>query len=379
MKRIHCTYHVLSSAAEIKAGARAMAVEQTVEVIEALFTPEINENIVGRVESVKPLDEEQTRWEVQISFADHLSGGHLPQLLNLVIGNSTMHSGIRLVDMELPDTVLSRFPGPQFGIAGVRRLIGVYGRPLLASVVKPYGTPTEAFEKIVYEFALGGGDLIKDDQNLFDVDYDAFCRRAVRLRDAVDRANDKTGRRCLYFPYIGGQFAETERRLDFLLENRITGYLIAPLLMGIEATRHLIADRPLVAMGHPSLAGVVFTSTDEGISKDVYLGTIYRLMGIDISIFVNAHGRFSFTREQCRKIVNRLRRPLGDLAPVLPCPAGGMRFDNIEQMSEDYGEDACLLIGGALLGYSDDVEASTRAFLEEVRQRFDEKTVAPEG
>ena len=46
-------------------------------------------------------------------------------------------SGIRVVDMKLPDEFSGAHPGPQFGIAGSRRLTGVEGRPIIGTIVKP--------------------------------------------------------------------------------------------------------------------------------------------------------------------------------------------------------------------------------------------------
>jgi len=114
------------------------------------------------------------------------------------------------------------------------------------------------------------------------------------------------------------------------------------------------------------------------MEADLVLGTLMRLIGMDISIFVNAGGRFSFDRESCRAIARRLREPLGELRPALPSPAGGMRLDNLDQMAADYGSDACLLIGGALLSHSDDLAASTRHFLAAIGEHFSERLEEPD-
>ena len=55
-----------------------------------------------------------------------------------------------------------------------------------------------------------------------------------------------------------------------------------------------------------------------------------------------------------------------------------MSLDNLEQMAADYGPDACLLIGGALLSHSDDLSSSTRHFLDLIRDHFDERLEDPD-
>jgi ribulose-bisphosphate carboxylase large chain len=102
-----------------------------------------------------------------------------------------------------------------------------------------------------------------------------------------------------------------------------------------------------------------------------------RLLGMDLSVFVNIGGRFQFSREDCLGVAQRCREPLGRLRPLLPTPAGGMHLGNVAQMAEDYGPDTCLLIGGALLGHGDDLVASTLHFRETIAQHFGERREEP--
>ncbi len=46
-------------------------------------------------------------------------------------------TGIRIVDMKLPEAFGGAHPGPHFGIAGSRKLTGVYDRPIIGTIVKP--------------------------------------------------------------------------------------------------------------------------------------------------------------------------------------------------------------------------------------------------
>ena len=46
-------------------------------------------------------------------------------------------SGVRLVDLELPQAFAERYPGPGFGIDGTRRLARVEGRALIGTIIKP--------------------------------------------------------------------------------------------------------------------------------------------------------------------------------------------------------------------------------------------------
>src|SRR3546814_13240618 len=77
---------------------------------------------------------------VVLSWPVHNFGLSLPNLLATVAGNLSelkAFSGLRLLDLKLPPVFLDRFQGPQFGVAGTRTLAGVYGRPLIGTIIKP--------------------------------------------------------------------------------------------------------------------------------------------------------------------------------------------------------------------------------------------------
>ena len=270
------------------------------------------------------------------------------------------------MDLSFPEHVLAGFDGPRHGVAGVRALSGVHGRPLLATALKPRGVPVSRLAEMAGAFARGGGDIVKDDQNLID-EFETFKDRVKRCADAVDDANQRTGRRCLYLPHVTGPLPALERRFEHVARLGLPGVLAAPFIAGLGINRSLARDHDLMLMAHPTFAGGHFVSRREGIGHGLLFGTLLRIAGADISIFPNAGGRFELAREDCADIADRLGAPLGPLRPAWPCPAGGMSLAHLPRMCADYGPDAVLLIGGSLLGHGDDLEASTRTFLDVIR------------
>ena len=196
MSQIVARYEVQCSEADAADIARHIAVEQTVEVPDALIDATIESEIVGEVAGIEPID--ATTQAITIAYAPELAHGSLPQLLNLVYGNVSLLHGARLADLELPPAVLDRFPGPNYGIAGLREKLGVPRRPLLSTALKPRGLPVAELAKIAGDFARAGGDLVKDDHNIVDDDLAAFRARVAQCQAAVDEANAATGGRCLY-------------------------------------------------------------------------------------------------------------------------------------------------------------------------------------
>ncbi len=85
-----------------------------------------------------------------------------------------------------------------------------------------------------------------------------------------------------------------------------------------------------------------------------------RLAGADLSVYPNYGGRFSFTRDECREVADALSRPMGDLAPALPAPGGGMTMARVDEIVDFYDREAALLIGGDLHRGNDLFEAAAR-------------------
>jgi ribulose-bisphosphate carboxylase large chain len=368
MQRIEALYRLRTG--EPRALARAIAVELTVEVPEALLarSPALERDFVARIESLRELG--MAVHELRLSFDPALAGGGLPQLLNLLSGNVSMLPGVELVDAELPRELLDRFSGPRHGIAGIRRRAGVEGRPLVATALKPRGATVEELVAMAEAFARGGGDLIKDDHCLVEESSDAYFERIRRVRDAVRRGSAAAGRAarpCLYLALLTGPLPELERRLRAVEREGIDGVLVAPALLGLEGTRALLDGSDRIVMTHPSFTGPV---AGGAVAPSFLHGFLFRLLGADAAVFVHHGGRFPIRAEECIAIAEQCRRPRGAWRPTFPVPAGGMRFARIEAMAAELGPDTILLIGGDLLVREGGVEAGTAEFARRVEAAF---------
>ena len=72
----------------------------------------------SRIRTTGPLEYRTAR--LKVSFPLENVGPNLPTLVSTVAGNLfelSEVSGLRLMDIELPDVFRDRYPGPQFGIA----------------------------------------------------------------------------------------------------------------------------------------------------------------------------------------------------------------------------------------------------------------------
>lgn len=371
--RLH--YLIRATLADAAPLAEKILIEQSVETPLDILSDDIKENILGKIEQLEELSEPAGYCRVVFSFAAASVGQNFNQLLNLCFGNVSLYPGVRLVDIELPQSVLSNFQGPRFGIEGVRKALGVYQRPLLATALKPKGESDAYFAQLAYAFASGGGDIIKDDQNLI-ADFSAFQSRTDSCQQALQRAADESASHCLYFPYIASAYEELERHFAWVKGLGLKGVLLSPLIMGLDHARGLAQQYDLMYMAHPAFSGSFSIQASHGMSAELLYGYLYRLAGVDISVFPNAGGRFSFSEIETQAITRRLREPMPGVTTALPCPAGGMAYDDLSAMGETYGVDSVFLLGGSLLQYSADSKLATAAFKAKILEQFDERLVS---
>ncbi len=367
--RLIAVYEVPGPANEAEKLATAIAFEETVEVpLDFPLPPFIREHVVGRTSLVEPAG--NGRFRVSVDFPASLASGRVGTLLNLVFGNASIWPGVKLVGVRFPDSFLNEFKGPNFGVDGLRKMLKAEGRPLLATALKPGGSSNAELAETAAAFARGGGDIAKDDQNIVDASFDAFKSRVTAIAAAVFRENHRAKRLCLYLPHLAGPQQELEARLKFVLTLGLRGALVCPAIIGLDEVRRLASKHEALFMAHPSFSGAFYADRSHGIETSLYLGTLMRLIGADISVFPNAGGRFAFTPEECRAIAEKSRAPLGLLPPAWPAPGGGMNLDNAAGMARDFGADSIWLVGGRLLMHPGGPEAGARAFREAISAAF---------
>jgi ribulose-bisphosphate carboxylase large chain len=352
--------------------ADEIIVEQTIEFpAELVKNSLINDHIIGHIEDFQKISEDQ--FETRISYVIEETAFNFPQLFNVVYGNISMKTGIRVERLFLPNDLLKYYRGPRFGRKGIREKVGVHRRPLIGSAIKPMGLPTSEHAQMAYKYALGGLDVIKDDHGLNDLPYSAFKDRVARCADAIRSANAKTGFKTLYFPCVVAPF---EKILDFAYfakEAGAGGLMVIPGLTGFDSMR-MLADQDdlnLPIMYHPAGHGSFFTSANEGFSKYAFFGQIMRLAGADVTIFPNFGARFPITRQECKEIADGSQEKMDDLKPIFPGPAGGLTFKLIPELIEVYDREMMIIIGGGIHREGPDLVANCRR-LRDMFEKYEE-------
>ena len=330
--------------------ASGIAREQTVEVPPGVTAAVVEARTIGVVVAVEAAGPRRARVAIDYPWRELVSD--LPQLLNLLYGNISLQRGIRIAGVDWPAELLRQFPGPAFGVAGLRALTGVAGRPLLAGALKPVGLGVRELARLAGECARGGLDLVKDDHSLADQPAAPFRERVLTVAEHVARANRQSGRSCLYVPNLTGPVDRLAERLDDLQDAGVRAAMVAPLLLGLDTVRALATSSGVALVGHPAFAGSL-VAPRQGLAPELLFGDLFRVAGCDVVIYPNAGGRFPFALGDCRAIQRRLLAPLSGLRPAFAMVAGGIDAAKLERWLPEYAVETIFLLGGSLLGRPD--------------------------
>ena len=104
-------------------------------------------------------------------------------LLSLIAGDVLGSTGVgqlaKITSVSFPDSVRRHFPGPRLGIEGIRELCQVDDRPIVAFSVKPrIGLSTPEFARVCRAAALGGVNIVEDDERLSNQSLSPLVERA---------------------------------------------------------------------------------------------------------------------------------------------------------------------------------------------------------
>jgi ribulose-bisphosphate carboxylase large chain len=183
-QRIRARYEIVTALPAAQA-AEIIAGEQSTGTFTRIpgETDELRERNGARVESVTATGDASS--EIELSWPLANMGPSLPNLLATVAGNLwelKQFTRLRLLGLQLPPAFLDRYCGPQFGVAGTRRLSGVYERPLIGTIIKPsVGLGPRETAELVRKLAEGGIDFIKDDELQCDGPHCPFTERLAAV------------------------------------------------------------------------------------------------------------------------------------------------------------------------------------------------------
>ncbi len=303
-ERIHARYWI-ETAFPLDSAAATMAGEQSTGTFLRVpgETDELRERFAARVESITELgtvktpslpgsgvpkgtspDTPRRTAEVTLSWPIETMGPSLPNILATVAGNLSelkQFSGLKLLDITLPPIFLTKYQGPQFGIAGTRKFTGVQDRPIIGTIIKPsVGMSPDTTAAQVKTLVEAGIDFIKDDELQSDGPHCPFDRRVAAVMNVINRHADKTGKRVMYAANITGDLDEMLRRHDTVVEHHGTCVMVSMNSIGLPAMKALRQHCQVAIHGHRNGWGMYGRSPAIGMSF-IAFQKFWRLAGID--------------------------------------------------------------------------------------------------
>ena len=294
--------------------------------------------------------------------------GSIPQLMSSIGGNvfgMKEVKNLRLVDINFPNRYIRSFPGPKFGIRGIRKLLGVPKRPLLGTIVKPKVGLNEKKHAIVAQQAwLGGCDIVKDDENLTDMRFNRFEKRVketIRLRD---KAESLTGEKKVYMPNITAPFMDMVKRARFVKEQGCEYAMVDVLSVGWSALQEIrAADFGLVLHAHRAGHAAFTRSEKHGISMLV-IAKLCRLVGVDQLHVGAVVGKMHGEKKEVKAIGEEIEETIVrkgnghvlsenwlNVKPVFAVCSGGLHPGKVPPLVNAMGNDIIIQMGGGIHGH----------------------------
>ena len=349
--------------------ARAIAEEETTGTWTGISTRvEYVCRLDGTVESVQPSG---SGYVARIHYpVEIFEPGNVSQYLSVVAGNLFglgLLETVRLLDVEFTDELVL-FPGPTFGISGIRRMIGTTDRPHVGTIIKPKVGLTPADTAMVaYEAALGGVDLIKDDETLTDQSFCPIAERVPAVMDRLEEAKSETGRQVLYAVNISTRPDRIVERATQAIELGANMIMVDVFLTGFGALLALGED-PSIKVPihvHRAMHAAITRNPEHGIAMRVF-ARLARMLGADQLHTGTVGGKMDHDRDEVLADNRALTEPSYGQKRTFPVASGGLHPGLVARELSVLGTDIVLQAGGGIHGHPDGTAAGAKAMRQAV-------------
>lgn len=295
--------------------------------------------------------------------------GNIPQLLSSIAGNVfglSEVAALKLLDLEFPEIYVKSFPGPALGIDGIRKITGIFDRPLIGSIIKPklglsFADHIAAAITVFDE----GIDLVKDDENLTSQIFNPFYQR---VDEAVRRMKEKgylgKDKEKIYAFNITASFEEMSKRAQYIVDHGGNCHMIDILTAGFSGVCG-IRNKNFGKMihAHRAMHAAFTRSKQYGISMLV-IAKLARLAGVDSLHTGTVVGKMHGGEEEVVAINNFLQSDWYGLKSVLPTASGGLHPGHVPDLVRILGKDILCNFGGGIHGHPDGSKAGARSVAE---------------
>ena len=382
--RIEADY-LIETPVDPASAAEAMAGEQSSGTFVKVpgETPDLHERAAARVESLEVVEDVPTpslpggltggtyhRARVTLSWPVETIGPDLLTLMATVAGNlfELRHfSGLRLLDLRLPDSFAAACPGPQFGIPGTRALAGVDTGPLIGTIVKPsVGLTAEDTAALTDTLARAGIDFIKDDELQANGPACPFEDRARAVMRVVNDHAQRTGKKVMYAFNLTGEVNDMRRRHDLVRDLGGTCVMASLNSVGLAGLLALARHTELPIHAHRNGWGYLSRAPMLGWDYPAW-SKLWRLAGADHMHVNGLKNKFSEPDDSVIASARSLLTPMFADKPCIPMPvfSSGQSAVQPEETYRRLGSADCIYAaGGGIMAHPDGPAAGVTSLRE---------------
>ena len=305
------------------------------------------------------------RAEILVSWPIENLGPSLPNLMATVAGNLfelKQFSGLKLLNLELPDDFRNAYPGPQFGVAGTRRLAQVASLPLIGTIIKPsVGMSPAETAAMVAQLVEGGIDFIKDDELQCDGPHCPFADRVAAVMPVINRHADRTGKKVMFAFNVTGEVDQMRERHDLVLQAGGTCVMVSVNAVGLPGLTSLRRHAQLPIHAHRNGWGMFDRSPAIGMSYLAYQ-KFWRVAGVDHMHVNGLQNKFCESDESviasARECLTPMFAPPGPGYEIMPVFSSGQ---TARQAADTYrllgSTDLIFAAGGGIMGHASGIGA----------------------
>ena len=368
MERVFAIY-LIETPLPVEKAAAVLAGEQSSGTFVAVpgETAELKERFAARVEKITPLEAVNEpslpggrgkgpfqRAEIIVSWSTENFGPNLPVLVSTIQGNLyelSQFSGLKLMDVELPESFAKHFRGPKFGVAGCRELTKVHHRPLIGTIIKPsIGLTPEQTANLVQTLVDAGIDFIKDDELMSDPPHSLFDARVDAVMRVINAHAERTGKKVMYAFNLSGELDAMQRHYEKVVRSGGTCAMISLNSVGLAGAKKICDLGALAIHGHRNGWGALNRHPWLGIEFPAYQ-KLWRLAGVD-QIHVNGiANKFWESDDSVVRSIESCLKPLCG-STVLPVVSSGQWGGQApETFRRTRSVDLLYLAGGGILAH----------------------------
>ena len=359
-------------------------------------------HLAGRIRAMAyDLDYERHMFKVAypiILFESNNVSGLLAGIAGNIAGMK-MVSAMRIYDVRFPKKIIQAFPGPRFGIPGVRKLLKKKKGCLVCTVAKPKIGRTDKEQaklaKILFTSGKGTYEGIKDDENLTNLPFNKFEKRTKLILNEIKKAEKETGNKKFYLcNTTHSDINEMLKRARLIKSHGGIFMMMDVVTTGFAAVDTIRRNNPGLAIhAHRAMHGFITRDNSPGVHGKgklygfsismIVLAKLFRLLGVD-SLHggsplakMEDYGEAIYIKDVLQeknlkphKIIPSLGQSWFHIKPVWMTASGGLHPGDFETVLNELGEDIVIQCGGGLLGHPDGVKSGVRA-IEQARELWE--------